>query len=543
MGACTVDSPDGMKIESVAQMFGLFSGEISPQLSEWERRVAGDPCGLIEVEQEVRAAFERGAAMVVAGVVAVVLASRELAQASEQTRVGFSYPLARGRERAIRVQLLGNFFMWVSSLYCEPKKGVFRRTQEVASGLYIELAQFGFAKGVSPGLESAVARKAALCPSLELAREELERDGVKLDGKAVRRVARQCGEDMLKLRALWISQFREGRLRSTGELKGQRVCVQIDGGRTKLRSALRERTAEENAAREGEVDADGLPISDALGRSKKRAKRTFDGQWREPKLMTIFIHDEQGRMVKKSQATIDGTLAGPDHLAELIAMHLMRLGAAEAQSITFAADGAVWIWDRIEWIVSMAKIPATVKISEVLDCCHAVHHVQLAVTQLGLEGAERMCLYRTYRQSLRNGHWRQVVDELSDLAAERPENAALQTEIEYLRKHGEAGRMSYTYFRSIGIPLGSGAIESSIRRVLNQRLKSNGMFWREDNAEIMLQLRSQVLTGRWDERLESIRAMNRKTCLPTWKWTLPTNPKLEADSKKPRKATKTQQTS
>ena len=43
------------------------------------------------------------------------------------------------------------------------------------------------------------------------------------------------------------------------------------------------------------------------------------------------MHDERGRMVKTSQATVDGTLEGPDAIAELAAMHLHRLGAARAK--------------------------------------------------------------------------------------------------------------------------------------------------------------------------------------------------------------------
>jgi len=78
----------------------------------------------------------------------------------------------------------------------------------------------------------------------------------------------------------------------------------------------------------------------------------------------------------------------------------------------------------------------------------------------------------------------------------------VQTEIAYLRKHGEAGRLKYTYFRSLGLPIGSGAMASSIRRVINLRLKGNGIFWREENAEAMLQVRAQVITNRWDERLK-----------------------------------------
>jgi hypothetical protein len=233
--------------------------------------------------------------------------------------------------------------------------------------------------------------------------------------------------------------------------------------------------------------------------------------------MTIFVHDEQGRMEKGSQATLDGTFLGPDAMAELVAMHLHRLGAAKALSITFASDGAVWIWDRIAKIVSLAKVDQ-VPIHEVLDCCHAAHHISLALAALGLSEAQRMPLYREHRKLLRNGQWRRVVEELSDLAVDEPDNEKLQTEIACLRKHGEAGRLSYVHFRSLGIPLGSGAIESSIRRVINLRLKSNGMFWGEPQAETMLQVRAQVISNRWDQRLNEMRQLTRRDGRHEWTW-------------------------
>jgi hypothetical protein len=63
-------------------------------------------------------------------------------------------------------------------------------------------------------------------------------------------------------------------------------------------------------------------VEDSSGRSKKVSKKEYDADWREPKLLTIFVHDETGKMVKKFESTIDGTLLGPDAIAELAAMHL-----------------------------------------------------------------------------------------------------------------------------------------------------------------------------------------------------------------------------
>ena len=147
-------------------------------------------------------------------------------------------------------------------------------------------------------------------------------------------------------------------------------------------------------------------------------------------------------MEKQSRAMVDGTFLGPDATAELVAMHLHRLGAARATSITFVADGAPWIWERLPAIVRLAKLDA-VPIHEILDCCHAAHHISLALAALGQTERERMPLYREHRTLLRNGQWRRVVEELTGLAEIDAENEEMRTEIAYLRKHGEAGRLQY----------------------------------------------------------------------------------------------------
>jgi hypothetical protein len=265
-------------------------------------------------------------------------------------------------ERCISVNVLGGVVMWVTSLYCQARRLPSEGSDQRGFGVYTELVQFGFGKKVSPALESKVARQAALCPSFALAQGELDRDGLNLDVKVVRRIARQCGDDLLKLRTDQLEQWRAGTLSSTNELAGERVSVQIDGGRTKIRGDLSECRPEPVHLNEF-----GLDMSDAPGRSKPRPQRSFSADWREPKLLTIFVHDEKGRMKKKSRATIDGTLCGPDATAELVAMHLHRLDAAKAISITFVSDGAVWIWDRLDTIVQQAGIPHSVPIHQVLD--------------------------------------------------------------------------------------------------------------------------------------------------------------------------------
>jgi hypothetical protein len=47
------------------------------------------------------------------------------------------------------------------------------------------------------------------------------------------------------------------------------------------------------------------------------------------------------------------------------------------------------------------------------------------------------------------------------------------------------------------LPIGSGAMESLIRQVVNLRMKENSKFWLKDNGEIMLNLCCQWIAGSW----------------------------------------------
>lgn len=525
-GGCRLDAKLPGFIASPEVMLGQFYAELMALVPGWKQRLLADPQALPELEREVQIQFIRGADLAVVGLISWVMQQAAFDNVMDRVRRDSLTPLAPGRWREVKVRLLGGLVMWVTSLYCQARgcaDDLTGDSHERTAGLNLGLAAMSFAKGCSGELESQVARQVALGPSIEFARSQLARDGVKLDEKAVRRIALQCGESLLTLRHHELDQFRKGVLPVGTELDGKCVSVQIDGGRSRIRGDLQTRPVTTES-----LDELGLPTQDKAGRSRVVGKRTFEAPWREPKLVTIFVHDAQGRMVKKTRATIEGTFAGPDALAELIAMHLHRLGAAQAKSITFVSDGAPWIWDRIGMIKRLAKLECVVT-HEVLDCCHATHHISGALKALGLNDAARLPLYREHRTLLRNGQWRRVVSELKGLSDVPPEHA-VWTEIAYIEKHGTAGRLSYPHFKGLGLPLGSGAIESSIRRVINLRLKSNSTFWKETSAEAMLQLRSQLLTDRWDERQTASRRLRSRGALKTTTWTPGPTVSPEADS-------------
>jgi hypothetical protein len=334
-----------------------------------------------------------------------------------------------------------------------------------------------------------------LLPSIELARDELGRQGPTLDEKAVHRMTSQLGAEALATRTRDLRRFRDGLLPAGLEMAGQHVVAEVDGGRVRIRIQVETRK-----------------------RKGVKYRRKIRVEWREPKLLILYQSDRKGRMLKGTRPWIDGTMNGPDHLMELLAFHLHRLGAARAKAVSFVADGAPWIWNRLDWVIGRAGLDPK-RVERVLDCCHAVHHVSLALQALGLPEAERTATYRTLRHQLRAGGSREVVATLRRMAQAAPLDSAVWVEIESLAKH--EAHLRYDWFRYRGCPLGSGAIESAIRRVINLRLKGNGIYWRQENAEAMLVLRAAALTGRWQETMERVQAAMAGDRRRDWQWEAP----------------------
>lgn len=56
-----------------------------------------------------------------------------------------------------------------------------------------------------------------------------------------------------------------------------------------------------------------------------------------------------------------------------------------------------------------------------------------------------------------------------------------------------------------GLPIGSGEVESGHRRVIQARLKLSGAWWKEENAEKMLALRTLRASGEWPSYWDRVR--------------------------------------
>ena len=68
---------------------------------------------------------------------------------------------------------------------------------------------------------------------------------------------------------------------------------------------------------------------------------------------------------------------------------------------------------------------------------------------------------------------------------------------QYLKRFRDA--VNYDYFRAMGLPIGSGEIESAHRYIPQKRLKIPGATWHPDTVNPILALRIVRANGWWDD--------------------------------------------
>ena len=183
---------------------------------------------------------------------------------------------------------------------------------------------------------------------------------------------------------------------------------------------------------------------------------------------------------------------------------LLRLiGASQAVQVVFVSDGAEWIWNRVEKLFERAEIDGA-KVEPVLDFYHATEHIAEALKACkSLSHDLRASLIRLFsKEMLEAGGPASVIKKIRAFARGRRAKA-MNKEIAYLEGHLEAGRLRYFELREAKVPIGSGVVESAVRRVINLRFKSASQCWREVRLEQLMYLRAILKSGRWDDAMEA----------------------------------------
>ncbi len=357
-----------------------------------------------------------------------------------------------------RIKIRSPFFVKAS-----PKKGPKKRGPQ-NRGDHLLLSLLGFVHKVEPGLAFRAVQFAVLAPSFDIAAQILRHDGVELSPNKIRRLVAEIGNTELPERVTRLLDDE-----SSCPLENQRVLIAVDGGRLRQRKNKR----------------GPIPKGNKL--------HGFNSDWIEPKLFTIHLIDEDGNIIKEIPPFVDGTTEKLDAFLKLLEQYLIRLGIGKASEVILLGDGAPWIWERIPKLIKKTGGP-DLKVTETIDWTHAKQNLQKAFDSLSKKKAEQVD-FEYFKELLFTGNISKIVSDVKTVLKMRASSKIMKKLKSYFVSN--SNRMQYENNQAMKAPIGSGVIESAIRRVVNLRLKSPGSFWKLDFAETMIYLRAQLLYGRW----------------------------------------------
>ena len=178
-----------------------------------------------------------------------------------------------------------------------------------------------------------------------------------------------------------------------------------------------------------------------------------------------------------------------------------RSAQVAALSLVIIGDGAGWIWDRVADLAERGQ-----KVWHILDFWHACDHLAKIARSLHGDGtaAFKKC-FKRWRGMLRSSRGAEVIEELTKLrdSGEHPAlRDDLQGEIDYFTANAQ--RMDYRRYRELGLPIGSGTVESACKNVVAARMKQSGMMWGMPGATGMLQLRASLKSRRFRSDHEAL---------------------------------------
>jgi len=219
--------------------------------------------------------------------------------------------------------------------------------------------------------------------------------------------------------------------------------------------------------------------------------------WREVKVAVLA---RLGRRSKSNapqlhQRRLVAVLGSIDALRPRLWLEALRQGVLTAPQVVWLSDGGVGFWSIYAACFAAYAIG-------VLDFYHAAQNLWKGA-KAWLDGRSKKARlwFASARHRLRHGEANIV---LNDIAAALeldglPETArkALKNLYEYLNTHQY--HIQYQKFKELGLPIGSGMVESACKWLIQQRFKGVGMRWSETGFNHLLHLRLAWVNGRFEE--------------------------------------------
>ena len=227
---------------------------------------------------------------------------------------------------------------------------------------------------------------------------------------------------------------------------------------------------------------------------------TREGGWKEVKLGRVFkssailSETETRNWIKESEyiGHLGSHIEFEEKMSKLIDEPYIKYGG---DRLVFINDGAIWQWN---WI--SAEYPQSIQI---LDYYHAMENIGKYVSVMVTKKELGMMMEKIDKTLKEKG----IPYVLSILESIPPKTAIQKQKHETLMKYidNNKERMDYPRYIKQGLLIGSGAIESAHRTVLQRRMKQSGQRWTKKGLKNIINLRVVNMSGYWDKIRELIK--------------------------------------
>ncbi len=221
--------------------------------------------------------------------------------------------------------------------------------------------------------------------------------------------------------------------------------------------------------------------------------------WREVKVAilarlgrhTTRAGQEVTRLERRRLVAVLGDI---DALAPRLWLEALRQGIGQAKQVAWLSDGARGLWRLFSEHLRQYA-------TGILDFYHAAQNVWKGAAAW-LDGRTKRARqwFVLARHRLRHGEADQVLADIAQaLELDGLPDSARETLTKlytYLDKHRD--HINYEKFKELGLPIGSGLVESACKWLIQQRFKGVGMRWSDDGFNHLLHLRLSWVNGRFE---------------------------------------------
>jgi len=223
---------------------------------------------------------------------------------------------------------------------------------------------------------------------------------------------------------------------------------------------------------------------------------TREDSWKEIKLGRVFkasniLNESKNRKYLKDSeyaAYLGSHLTFENKMSNIVDEYVSK-----NKNLVFIMDGAKWQWSWVK-----AEYP---KATQILDFYHAMDHIGSFFKLLRKTPSEISEIANILKQEGVESVIKLIMAE--DCTSEKKKNERMNL-LSYLKSNLE--RMDYPSYIKRNLLIGSGAIESAHRNVLQKRMKLSGQRWSFSGAQNMINLRVLNFSGYWDRLTQHLRA-------------------------------------